>query len=259
MAAFLMQHPEILHGDIKLVFTPDEEVGRGTEHIQVEKIGAVAGYTLDGGSFGSLEEETFSADAVKIIIHGVSAHPGSAKGIMVNALKIASDIIGALPRMEWSPETTEKREGFVHPLHVNGIPEQASIDFIVRDFETTKLAEHEQRLKKMAEKVMLGYPGASMEFQIREQYRNMKVVLDQHPRIVQFAEEAYQQCNIPVIKEPVRGGTDGSRLSFMGLPCLNLFTGMQALHSKHEWIGVKDMEASTQMLIRLVQIWEEKS
>jgi tripeptide aminopeptidase len=259
MAAWLMHHPEIMHGDIRIVFTPDEEVGRGTEHIDVIKIGAVAGYTLDGGQYGSLEEETFCADAVKIIIHGISAHPGSAKGIMVNALKITSDIMAALPRHEWSPETTEKREGFVHPLHVNGTAEQAEIDFIVRDFEASGLLIHEQRLKSIAEKVLASYPGSSMDFQVREQYRNMKSVLDQNPDIVRYAEEAYVKCNIPIIKEPVRGGTDGSRLSFMGLPCLNLFTGMQALHSKHEWIGVKDMEASVGMLIALVQIWEEKS
>lgn len=259
MAAWLMHHPEIKHGDIRIVFTPDEEVGRGTEHIDVNKIGAVAGYTLDGGQYGSLEEETFCADALKIIIHGISAHPGSAKGIMVNALKIASDVITALPRLEWSPETTEKREGFVHPLHVNGTAEQAEIDFIVRDFDESMLSVHEQRLQSIAEKILTAYPGARMDFQIKEQYRNMKSVLDQNPKIVQYAEEAYQNCNIPVIKEPVRGGTDGSRLSFMGLPCLNLFTGMQALHSKHEWIGVKDMEASVRMLIELVQIWEEKA
>jgi tripeptide aminopeptidase len=259
MAAWLVQHPEISHGDIKIVFTPDEEVGRGTEHIDIKKIGAVAGYTLDGGQYGSLEEETFCADAVKIMIRGISAHPGSAKGIMVNALKVASDLIGALPRNEWSPESTEKREGFVHPLHVNGTAEQAEIDFIVRDFEPAVISIHEQRLKSIAEKVLANYPGASMDFQVREQYRNMKSVLDKNPDMVRYAEEAYRKCNIPIIKEPVRGGTDGSRLSFMGLPCLNLFTGMQALHSKHEWIGVKDMEASVGMLIELVQIWEEKA
>jgi tripeptide aminopeptidase len=259
MAAWLMYHPEIKHGNIRIVFTPDEEVGRGTEHIDVNKIGAVAGYTLDGGQYGSLEEETFCADALKIIIHGISAHPGSAKGIMINALKIASDVIAALPRLEWSPETTEKREGFVHPLHLNGTAEQAEIDFIIRDFEESMLSIHEQRLQSIAEKILTAYPGARMDFQIKEQYRNMKSVLDQNPKIVQYAEEAYRKCNIPAIKEPVRGGTDGSRLSFMGLPCLNLFTGMQALHSKHEWIGVKDMEASVGMLVELVKIWEEKA
>ncbi len=259
MVDYLQQHPEVLHGDIKIVFTPDEEVGRGTDYIDVQKIGAVAGYTLDGGAYGSLEEETFCADAVRLIIHGISAHPGSAKGTMVNALKIAADIIADLPHNEWSPETTEKRAGFIHPLHINGTAEQAEIDFIVRDFEAAALLLHEERLKVIAEGVVENYPGASIVFHVREQYRNMKSVLDQHPEIVQYAEAAYRRCNIPVLKEPVRGGTDGSRLSFMGLPCLNLFTGMQALHSKHEWVGVKDMEASVNMLIELVQIWEQHS
>ena len=258
MAAWLMKHPEIKHGPVKLVFTPDEEVGRGTEKIDVPKIGAYAGYTLDGGKYGSLEEETFSADGVKIIIQGISAHPGSAKGTMVNALKIAADIITALPRNEWSPENTEHREGFVHPLRVNGTAESAEVEFIIRDFQEEGLKNHEERLKKIAEQILSDYPGASFEFQIREQYRNMKSVLDQHPQIVAYAEEAYRRCEIPLIKEPVRGGTDGSRLSFMGLPCLNLFTGMQAIHSKHEWIGVRDMEESTRMLVELVKIWEEK-
>jgi tripeptide aminopeptidase len=259
MASWLMKHPEIKHGPVKIVFTPDEEVGRGTEKIDIGKIGAYAGYTLDGGKYGSLEEETFSADGVKIIVHGISAHPGSAKGTMVNALKIAADIIAALPRNEWSPETTEYREGFVHPLRVNGTAESAEIDFLIRDFLEAGLKSHEEQLKNIVEQIVFGYAGASFEFQIREQYRNMKSVLDQHPQIVAYAEAAYQRCGIPIIKEPVRGGTDGSRLSFMGLPCLNLFTGMQAIHSKHEWIGVRDMEESTRMLIELVKIWEEKA
>ena len=259
MAAWLMKHPEIKHGAVKIVFTPDEEVGRGTEKIDVAKIGAAAGYTLDGGQYGSLEEETFCADGVKIHIHGISAHPGSAKGTMVNALKIAADIIAALPRNEWSPETTEKREGFVHPLRLDGTAEMALIEFIVRDFQEDGLRVHEERLKLMAEQIIHQYPGASMEFHVREQYRNMKSVLDRHPEIVLNAEEAYKRCRIPIVKEPVRGGTDGSRLSFMGLPCLNLFTGMQAIHSKHEWIGVRDMEESVRMLIELVKIWEEKA
>ncbi len=259
VAAWLMKHPEIKHGAVKIVFTPDEEVGRGTEKIDVAKIGAVAGYTLDGGQLGSLEEETFCADGVKLIIHGISAHPGSAKGTMVNALKIAADIIAALPRDEWSPETTDKREGFVHPLRVDGTAEMALVEFIVRDFQEDVLITHEERLRSMAEKIIHQYPGASIEFHVREQYRNMKSVLDQHPEIVTNAEAAYQRCRIPIVKEPVRGGTDGSRLSFMGLPCLNLFTGMQAIHSKHEWIGVRDMEESVRMLVELVQIWEEEA
>jgi tripeptide aminopeptidase len=241
MAAYLVQHPEILHGAIKIVFTPDEEVGRGTAKIDMKKVGATVGYTLDGGEIGTLEDETFSADAVKIIVHGVIAHPGYAKDILVNAIKIASEIVTALP-------TT-----------INGLAEQASIEFIVRDFTVDGLLKHEAKLKTIAEEVMKQYPSCRMEFRVKEQYRNMKEVLDQHPTIVANAEEAYRRCGFTIKKEPIRGGTDGSKLSYMGLPCPNLFTGMQAIHSKHEWIGVHDMEEATRMLVELVQVWEQKS
>lgn len=258
MASYLMQHPEIKHGTIKILFTPDEEVGKGTDKVDLQKLGASVAYTLDGGELGTLEDETFSADGVKIVVHGVIAHPGYAKGILVNALKIAAEIVDALPKQEWSPETTEKREGFVHPVAINGIAEKATIEFIVRDFTTENLQKHEERLKAIAEKVLVKYPGCSMEFVVKEQYRNMKIILDQHPQIVANAVEAYKRCGLTVIKEPIRGGTDGSRLSYMGLPCPNLFTGMQAIHSKHEWIAVNDMEQSTHILIELVKIWEQQ-
>lgn len=258
MADYLIQHPQIQHGAIKILFTPDEEIGRGTAKIDMQKLGATVGYTLDGGELGTLEDETFSADAVKIIVHGIGAHPGQAKGIMVNALKIAAEILGALPKEEWSPETTEKREGFVHPTTVNGIAEKATIELIVRDFSADMLLKHEERLKSIAAGVLNKYPGCSMEFFVTEQYRNMKEILDAQPQIVAYAEEAYRRCGFKAIKESIRGGTDGSRLSYMGLPCPNLFTGMQALHSKHEWIGVHDMEEATRMLIELVQVWEQK-
>jgi tripeptide aminopeptidase len=259
MAAFLMQHPEIKHGPVKILFTPDEEVGRGTDKLDMQKAGAEVGYTLDGGELGDLEDETFSADGVEIIIHGVIAHPGSAKGILKNAIKIAAAIIDALPKEEWSPETTEKRQGFVHPTDINGGAEKAIIKFIVRDFTEEGLIAHEARLKLIAEDVLKQYPHCHMEFHRKEQYRNMKQVLDRHPQIVTHAEEAYRRCGIPIKKESIRGGTDGSRLSYMGMPCPNLFTGMQAIHSKHEWIGVHDMEEATRMLIELVQVWEEKT
>ena len=258
MANYFMQHPELKHGTIKILFTPDEEVGKGTDKVDLQKLGADVAYTLDGGELGTLEDETFSADGVKMIIHGVIAHPGYAKGILVNALKIAAEIVDALPKQEWSPETTEKREGFVHPVAINGIAEKATIELIVRDFTTENLQKHEERLKAIAEKVMAQYPGCSMEFVIKEQYRNMKLILDQHPQIVANAVEAYKRCGLTVVKEPIRGGTDGSRLSYMGLPCPNLFTGMQAIHSKHEWIAVNDMEQSTNMLVELVQVWEQE-
>jgi tripeptide aminopeptidase len=259
MAAYVIEHPELKHGTIKILFTPDEEVGRGTANVDMKKLGATVGYTLDGGEIGTLEDETFSADAVRIIIHGISAHPGYAKNTMVNALKIAAELINALPKHEWSPETTEKREGFVHPLTINGIAEKATIDFIVRDFTVAGLLQHEERLRTITQGVMQQYPTCSMEFIVKEQYRNMKEVLEQNPAIVANAEEAYRRCGFVIKKESIRGGTDGSKLSYMGLPCPNLFTGMQAIHSKHEWIGVQDMEEATRMLVELVQVWEEKT
>lgn len=259
MANYLVTHPEIKHGKIRLLFTPDEEVGKGTAMLDMKKLSADYGYTLDGGEAGTLEDETFSADGATITINGVIAHPGYAKDTLVNALKIAGEILAALPKNEFSPETTDKREGFVHPVRVEGIAEKATIDFIVRDFETANLAKHEARLKAIAESVMQNHPKATMEFSVKEQYRNMKEVLDQHPNVVAFAQKAIEKAGLAMIKEPIRGGTDGSRLSFMGLPTANLFTGMQAIHSKHEWIGVEDMKKAVDVLIHLVQIWEQES
>jgi tripeptide aminopeptidase len=259
MANYVVAHPEVKHGTIKILFTPDEEVGKGTAKVDLKKLGAKFGYTLDGGALGDFEDETFSADGVIIDIHGVISHPGTAKGKLVNALKIAGEILAALPKNEFSPETTEGREGFVHPTRVSGIAEKATIEFIVRDFITAKLQEHQQRLRMIAEEVMKHHPKATMEFKVQEQYRNMKEVLDKHPQVSSHAAEAYERAGVTLKNEPIRGGTDGSRLSFMGLPCPNIFTGMQAIHSKHEWIGVKDMNKAVEVLVELVQVWEEKS
>ena len=259
MVNYLITHPEVKHGTIKLLFTPDEEIGAGTAKLDLQKLAADVAYSLDGGEVGTLEDETFSADGVTITVSGVIAHPGYGKNTLVNAIKIVGAIAAALPLDEWSPETTEKREGFVHPVQIEGIAEKASISFIVRDFDTAKLEEHEKRLRAIAEKVLAQYPEATMTFEVKEQYRNMKEVLQHHPHIVAYAEEAYQRAGITVVKEPIRGGTDGSRLSFMGLPCPNIFTGMQAIHSKHEWIGVKDMQKAVDVLVHLVQVWEERS
>ncbi|MFP5041425.1 peptidase T [Parasediminibacterium sp. JCM 36343] len=259
MANFLMNNADVKHGTIKLLFTPDEEIGAGTAKLDMKKLGADFAYTLDGGEAGTLEDETFSADGVTITVNGVIAHPGYGKNKLVNAIKIVGEIAAALPTTEWSPETTEKREGFVHPVQITGIAEKANISFIVRDFETTRLVEHEAKLKAIAEKVLASHPQATMAFEITEQYRNMKEILQHHPYITAYAEEAYKKTGLTVVKEPIRGGTDGSRLSFMGLPCPNIFTGMQAIHSKHEWIGVKDMEKAVEVLVTLVQIWEDKS
>ena len=258
-ANFIMTHPEVKHGTIKILFTPDEEIGKGTAKLDMAKLGAQFGYTLDGGEMGTLEDETFSADAATITIHGVIAHPGYAKGYLVNALKIAGEILDALPKKSFSPETTKKREGFVHPVRVEGLAEKATIEFIVRDFDREGLKDNGERLQKIAEKVLHKHPKASMEFKLTEQYRNMKEVLDKHPEVVEYAEKAYKKSGLKVKKQSIRGGTDGSRLSFMGLPCPNLFTGMQGIHSKKEWIGVKDMKKAVEVLVNLVQVWEEKS
>ncbi|BAV08406.1 peptidase T. Metallo peptidase. MEROPS family M20B [Filimonas lacunae] len=258
MANYLLQHPEVKHGEIKILFTPDEEVGKGTAHVNLKKLGAEFAYTLDGGELGTFEDETFSADAAKITVNGVIAHPGYAKDKLVNALKIAGEILAALPAGEFSPETTSGREGFVHPVAIGGIAEKATIDFIVRDFTTANLVKHEARLKGIVEEVLKKHPRATMTFEVHEQYRNMKEVLINHPQVGAYAEEAYQRAGLQVTKEPIRGGTDGSRLSFMGLPCPNVFTGMQAIHSKHEWIGVRDMHKAVEVLVHLAQVWAEK-
>jgi tripeptide aminopeptidase len=257
-ANFLMTHPEVKHGAVRLLFTPDEEVGRGTAKVDMQKLGAQFGYTLDGGEAGSLEDETFSADGVQVVIHGVITHPGYAKGKLVNALKIAGDVLASLPRAELSPETTEGKQGFLHPVRVEGIAEKATIDFIIRDFVTDGLKKKEDFLLGIVEMVMDNYPTASFEFHVTEQYRNMKEVLDQHPQVVQFAKEAIERSGLPMKMESIRGGTDGSRLSFMGLPCPNLFAGEQAIHSKLEFISVQDINKAVETIVHLTTIWEQK-
>lgn len=256
-AYYLVTHPEIKHGAIRILFTPDEEVGKGTAKVNIEKLGAQYGYTLDGGEAGSLEDETFSADAVRVTVHGVITHPGYAKGLMVNALKLAGEILAALPKDTLSPESTEKKEGFIHPVAVNGLAEKCTIDFIIRDFATAKLATKEQLLEAIVKKVLDQYPTASYEFKITEQYRNMKEVLDTCPQVVAHARTAIERAGLQVTMESIRGGTDGSRLSFMGLPCPNIFTGMQNIHGKREWIGVKDMNKAVETLVHLAMVWEE--
>ena len=257
MASYLMANQQIEHGTIKILFTPDEEVGRGTEHLDVKKLGADFGYTLDGGELGCFEMETFSADGLILTIQGVIAHPGAAKGVMQNAIKIAGEIIAALPKNEWSPEHTEGRTGFIHPNQISGGAETARIEFLVRDFDTLQLKAHANRLYKIAQEVIASNPAFSnstVSMEIKEQYRNMREVIDQYPMIVEKALEAYKILGLTPIVHPIRGGTDGSRMSFMGLPTPNIFTGMQAIHSKHEWIGVSDMEKAVEVLVKLVEI-----
>lgn len=255
--AYLMKNPGVKHGDIRILFTPDEEVGRGVEKLDMKKLNADYGYTLDGGVLGSIEDESFSADAVKITIHGVSEHPGYAKGKLENALKIGGRILAELPFDSWSPETTSGREGFVHPSSFEGIQEKATLSFIIRDHDTSKLAEYEKRLEDIVKKIMADYPNSSYEFEVIEQYRNMKEVIETVPYVTNYAIEAMKKTGIKPRPKIIRGGTDGSRLSFMGLPCPNLFTGEMAIHSKHEYVSVQDMEKAVGVMVELVQIWEK--
>lgn len=255
LAQYLLEHPEVKRPKIRILFTPDEEVGRGVDHLDMQKLNADFGYTLDGGTLGSLEDESFSADAVTVIIEGKSAHPGYAKGKMVNALKVAAEFVSKLPKDSWSPETTEGREGFVHPISFTGGMEEAQVKFIIRDHQTSKLTEYEDRLKNILHDTLQGYPALKTQFIVTEQYRNMKEVLNDYPFVTEYALDAMKKAGIDPKPEIIRGGTDGSRLSFMGMPCPNIFTGEMAIHSRHEYVSVQDMEKAVKTLIELVQIW----
>jgi len=259
LANFLSNNPSIEHGKIRLLFTPDEEIGRGVNAVDIIKLGADIGYTLDGGELGSYEDETFSADGVKITIFGVSAHPGYAKGKLVNAIKVGTEFLHKLPKHSFSPETTADREGFVHPVRFSGLAEEVQIEFIIRDFETAKLQEYENFLREKLNETLVTHPGSRADFRVTEQYRNMKEVIIQHPEITANAHEAIRRAGIPLVSMSARGGTDGSRLSFMGLPCPNLFTGEMAFHGKHEYVSCQDMEKSVQVLIELIKIFHEKA
>lgn len=257
-ANFLITHPEIKHGKIRILFTPDEEVGRGVEKLDMVKLGAQYGYTMDGDKAGCVEEETFSADSVTIKINGVITHPGSAYGKMENAIKIAGDIIAALPKDTLSPETTKGQEGFIHPVSVKGGAESAEIKFIIRDFITAKLAEKENLLKNITGSVLSRYTNSSYEFKVEESYRNMKEIIEKVPFVTEYALEAVERAGLKPFKKSVRGGTDGSRLSFMGMPCPNVFAGEHGIHSKQEWCSVQDMKKAVETIVHLCMIWEEK-
>jgi tripeptide aminopeptidase len=256
-AQYLMEHPEVKHGKIRILFTPDEEIGRGVDAVDMKKLGADFGYTLDGGERGHLEGESFSADGVSITIHGISAHPGYAKNKLVNATKVAAAFLNALPKDTWSPETTSDREGFVHPVHIEGGAEKTRIDFIIRNHDTTLLAVYEQQLEEILKTAVALYPGAQYDFEVKEQYRNMREILDLHPKVMEYAEIAYERTGITPERISIRGGTDGSRLSFMGLPCPNIFTGEMGIHSKQEYVSVQDMEKASQICIHIAQIVAE--
>ena len=257
--AYLLAHPKVKHGPVKICFTPDEETGRGTEKIDLEKLGAKYAYTVDGSSRGEVEIETFSADAVNINIIGKNIHPGYAKGIMVNSMKVAAHFIENLPKDKLSPETTEKREGYFHPVAMNGNEEKTTIKFIIRDFITSNLKKFEDILKNIAEESIAKFPGSKLEFKVIEQYRNMKEILDDHPKVYEYAFEAMKNLDIELITHPIRGGTDGSRLSFMGLPTPNIFAGEHSFHSQLEWVAIQDMEMAVKVIAEIAQVWEQKS
>jgi len=258
-ANYLMTHPEVKHGTIRILFTPDEEIGRGVDKADMKKLGAQFGYTVDGETLGHLEDETFSADGVTITVNGFSTHPGFAKGKMQSAIKIGSEIISALPKNRISPETTENKEGFVHPVSMSGSIEKMVLKFIIRDFTREGLVTLEEELKAITAQVMKKYDRSSFEFVVQEQYRNMKEVLVKLPHVVDYALEAIERAGVKPHRSSIRGGTDGSRLSYMGLPCPNIFAGEHAFHGKHEWVSVRDMHKAVETIVNLAMIWEEKT
>ena len=257
-AAHLAAHPEIPHGAIRIAFTPDEEIGRGTDHFDVERFGASCAYTLDGGTRGEIETESFSADAITATFHGFNTHPGYAKGLMVNAIKVAAAFIGLLPA-DMAPETTAGHDGFLHPYVVQAGVERTSVRLLVRDFVTARLKEKEALVERLASEAVARYPGARVELGVEESYRNMKEMLDRHPHIADYAREAIRRAGIEPRTHPIRGGTDGSRLSFMKLPTPNLFAGEHNFHSRLEWVSVQDMEKAVEVIVNLAQIWEERN
>ena len=258
-AEYLIGHPDIAHGPVRIAFTPDEEVGRGTQHFDVAKFGAMCAYTMDGGLRGEVETESFSADAMTVTFHGFNTHPGYAKGRMVNAIKVAAAFIDSLPRHTLSPETTDGMEGFVHPYVVTASVEKTSVRLLIRDFETEGLVEKERMLEALAQQAVDRHPGSRMEVAIEESYRNMKQVLDTRPEIAEYACEAVRRAGLEVRRRSIRGGTDGSRLSFMGLPTPNIFAGEHNFHSRLEWVSVQDMEKAVEVIVNLARVWEERS
>lgn len=257
-AHFLMNHPEVKHGAIRILFTPDEEISRGTDHVDMKRLGAQYGYTMDGESLGHLENETFSADGVSIVVHGIPTHPGFAKDKMEHSIKIAAEIINRIPK-DKTPETTEKKQPFMHPVSINGGLEKVEINFIIRAFDTATLKALENELEEITKSVLSNYKKSSYDFKVTEQYRNMKDVLETCYFVVENALEAIKRTGVKPVLSSIRGGTDGSRLSFMGLPCPNIYAGEHAFHSKLEWVSVQDMEKATQTIVHLAAIWEENT
>jgi tripeptide aminopeptidase len=258
-AAYLVRHTEIPHGTVRIAFTPDEEIGRGANHFDVARFGARCAYTMDGSTRGEIESESFSADAMTATFIGFNTHPGQAKGRMINAIKLAAEFIESLPKDGLSPETTEEREGFVHPYVVEANVERTSVKLLIRDFETSGLAAKEALVASLARQVVARHDGARLDIAVEESYRNMRDVLDRHPEITEYACEAVRRAGLEVRSRPIRGGTDGSRLSFMGLPTPNIFAGEQNFHSRMEWVSVQDMEKAVEVIVNLCRIWEERS
>lgn len=258
-AEYLVNHPEIVHGPIRIGFTPDEEVGNGTKYFDVQRFGAHCAYTMDGETLGEVQTETFSADAITVTFHGFNTHPGFAKGKMVNAIKVAADFIGRLPTDSLSPETTEGYEGFVHPYMADASVEITSVKLLVRDFVTSKLKKMERQVEQIASETVEDWPGSRVDFEVEENYRNMRRVLDDHPQVGENAIEAVRRSGLEPRHEPVRGGTDGSQLSFMGLPTPNIFAGEHNFHSRYEWISTHDMHKAVEVIIELCKIWEERT
>jgi tripeptide aminopeptidase len=258
-AEHLAAHPEIPHGLVRIGFTPDEEIGRGANHFDVGRFGAVCAYTVDGGGAGELEWESFSADAMTITFKGFNTHPGYAKGRMVNAIKLAATFISQLPQDRLSPETTEGHEGYVHPYVLDATVDRTSVKLLIRDFTADGLEEKESLVEQLARDVVAPYPQASVEIRIAESYRNMKEILEGYPDVVDAAREAIRRSGLTPIERPIRGGTDGSRLSFMGLPTPNLFAGEHNFHSRHEWVSAQDMDKAVETIVNLCRVWEERS
>ena len=258
-AEYLMAHAEIPHGVVRIAFTPDEEIGRGANHFDVARFGCLCAYTLDGGSRGELESESFSADLMTITFHGFNTHPGYAKGKMINAIKLAADFIHRLPSDRLSPESTDGHDGFVHPYVQQSGVDRTVVKLIVRDFETAGLAEKTSFVAGLARAAVAAFPGSRVDVAVAEQYRNMRLVLDRHPEVVEHAREAIRRSGLEVATRSIRGGTDGSRLSFMGLPTPNLFAGEHNFHSRLEWVSRQDMEQAVEVIVALCRVWQERA
>ena len=258
-AEHLMAHPEIPHGTIRVAFTPDEEIGRGANHFDVGRFGALCAYTMDGGGAGELEWESFSADAMTVTFKGFNTHPGYAKGRMVNAIKLASEFVSRLPQDRLSPETTDGYDGYVHPYVVEASVDRTSVRLLIRDFSTAGLEEKETFVEELARAVVGAHAGSGLEIRIAESYRNMREILEGYPDVVECAREAIRRSGLTVVERPIRGGTDGSRLSFMGLPTPNLFAGEHNFHSRLEWVSVQEMDKAVETIVNLCRVWEERT